>query len=163
MVDAVVSVVLVAAWGLHVLTLPANWIMLGIFGLWAWGRDVAVGPGLWALLGALAVAGEVAEWVLQDRTARRFGASSTGSWLAVVGALVGAVLGAPLALGVGAVLGACLGAYGGCLLGELLRGASWAQARQAAWGALRGRFGGMLAKMALGAAMVGLMVAHMWA
>jgi hypothetical protein len=69
---------------------------------------------------------------------------------------------APVAFGLGALVGAVLGAYGGCLLGEMMRGVPLAQARTAAWGAMRGRVGGMVVKMSLGAGMLVFMLFRLW-
>lgn len=161
--DVVLSVLLVLAFGLHVLSLPANWAMLLLFALGAWMGGHAAGVGIWAALVAMALAGEGLEWWLQDRQARRAGASAQGSLVAMVGAVAGAVVGAPFAFGLGGLVGAVAGAYLGCLAGELARGVPWTQARQAAWGALTGRVGGMVAKLVLGAGMLGVMLGQMWA
>jgi uncharacterized protein YqgC (DUF456 family) len=162
MLDALFSVALVAAFGLHVFSLPANWILLGLFALAAVTGSHGATAGVWVALVLVAVAGEAAEWLLQDREARRAGASTQGSVFAMVGAVVGAIVGAPVAFGLGALVGAALGAYGGCLLGEMMRGVSFAQARTAAWGAMRGRVGGMVVKMSLGAGMLVFMLLRLW-
>lgn len=160
--DALLSLALVAVFGLHVFSLPANWIMLGLFALAAVLERHAVGVGMWTVLVLVAVVGEAAEWFLQDREARRAGASTQGSVAAMAGALVGAIVGAPIAFGLGALLGAALGAYAGCLLAEVARGVHFAQASSAAWGAMRGRVGGMVVKMSLGAGMLALMLLGLW-
>ncbi len=162
LMDVGLSLLLMTAFGLHVVSLPANWVMLVLFAFGAWAGIHAAGVGTWAVLVAAAGVGEGLEWWLQDRQARRAGASAKGSFLAMLGAFGGALLGAPIAFGLGGLVGAVAGAYFGCLVGELLQGVSWRLAHEAAFGALSGRVGGMVAKMVLGAVMLALMLGRIW-
>lgn len=73
-----------------------------------------------------------------------------------LGALVGALAGLPLLFGLGAFIGALVGAWIGCYLMERYKGRNDYEARQAAKGALVGRFLGIVVKCGIGAVMLGL-------
>ena len=92
---------------LNLITLPANWIMLGFIGLW---RVLYPNPGdmgilFFALLLGLAVLGEVVEYVTQGWGSKKYGSSTSGMWAGLIGAMVGALAGLPLLLGLGAFIG----------------------------------------------------------
>lgn len=143
---------------LNILTLPANWIMLGLIALWRFATPYSDGMTLFffVLLVGLAVLGEVVEYVTQIWGSKKYGSSTSGMWAGVLGALVGALAGMPLLFGLGALIGALVGAWGGSYLMERYNGRSDAEARQAAKGALVGRFLGIVVKCAIGAMMIGL-------
>ena len=143
---------------LNLITLPANWIMLGFIGLW---RVLYPNPGdmgilFFALPLGLAVLGEVVEYVTQGWGSKKYGSSTSGMWAGLIGAMVGALAGLPLLLGLGAFIGALVGAWGGCYLMERYRGRDDAEARRAAKGALVGRFLGIVVKCGIGVVMLGL-------
>ena len=126
---------------LNVITLPANWIMLGLIGLW---RFAYPSPG------------EVIEYIAQGWWSKKYGSSTSGMWAGLLGALVGALAGLPLLFGLGAFIGALVGAWVGCYLMERCKGRNDYEARQAAKGALVGRFLGIVVKCGIGAVMLGL-------
>lgn len=143
---------------LNVITLPANWIMLGLIGLW---RALYPSPGdmgwlFFALLIGLAVFGEIVEYLAQGWGSKKYGSSTGGMWAGLLGALVGALAGLPLLFGLGALIGALVGAWIGCYLMERSRGRDDYEARLAAKGALVGRFLGIVIKCGIGAVMLGL-------
>ena len=143
---------------LNLITLPANWIMLGLIGLW---RLLYPSPGdmgllFFAFLVGLAVLCEVVEYITQGWGSKKYGSSTGGMWGGLLGAMLGALVGLSFLFGLGALIGALVGAWGGCYIVERLRGKDDAEARQAAKGALVGRFLGMLVKCTIGAIMLGL-------
>ena len=143
---------------LNVITLPANWIMLGLVGLW---RAAYPSPGdmgflFFAMLIGLAVFGEIVEYIAQGWGSKKYGSSTSGMWAGLFGALVGALAGLPLLFGLGAFIGALVGAWIGCYLMERAKGRDDYEARQAAKGALVGRFLGIVVKCGIGAVMLGL-------
>lgn len=140
--------------GLHVLSLPANWLLLGLAAAWAYfvgGADM--GKGFFLLLFGLAALGEAIEFGLQLLGAKRYGATGKGNLGGILGAIAGAILGAPFFLGLGALLGAAAGAYAGCYFFERNHGREPAEARRAAMGALYGKILGLTAKIGCGGAM----------
>lgn len=91
---------------LNLITLPANWIMLGFIGLW---RVLYPNPGdmgilFFALLLGLAVLGEVVEYVTQGWGSKKYGSSTSGMWAGLIGAMVGALAGLAAIAGTGAPL-----------------------------------------------------------
>jgi len=145
---------------LNLLSLPGNWLMLGVLALvvWLWPS----GPLTWGFLGymgLLAVLGEVIEFVAQIIGGKRGGASGAGNIGGIVGSIAGAILGAPFGLGLGSIAGALAGAWIGCFAVERLRQESHKQALEAAWGAFWGRSLGLVGKAAAGAAIIVLSVA----
>lgn len=153
---------LLAVLGLHIFSLPANWILLGLTGLWALAHPAHPWGGLFVLLCVLAVSGEVVEFIAQYYGGKRFGASGKGNLGGLLGALGGALLGAPFFFGLGALFGALFGAYAGCYLFERIHGKNGAEANRAAWGALYGKAFGMVMKIGLGMVMWLAVIRDVW-
>lgn len=149
---------------LNVFGLPGNWIMLILVAVYRFVLPVETGIDIWywVIVVALGVLGEVLEFFLQVRQAKRYGSSGTGTVGGVIGALIGAVLCAPILFGLGAFLGALAGAYAGCLLFELLRGQDLKTASRAALGAMFGRFLGTVCKLACGAVIWAVTMQYVW-
>lgn len=155
----------VCAWLTNLLTLPGNWIVLGLAALFAW-----LGPrdGSWgiswlvvAILAALAVLGEIVEFAASAWGAAKQGASRRAAVLSILGAMVGSIMGATAGLPipilgpvVGAVLGGAVGAFGGAYLGESWKGRTHGESVLVGRGAFSGRLWGMIGKIAVGAVMI---------
>ncbi len=157
------SLLLFASLGLHIFSLPANWVLLVLAAIWSWLHPE--GEISWLIVGVLAtiaVTGEIIEFVVQGWGARKFGASGKGNWGGIVGAILGAILGAPILFGIGAIFGALLGAFFGCLLVEMATGKNFSEARHASWGAFWGKAFGLTIKTALGLAMVFIILPRIW-
>ena len=152
---AVLLVVTNALWLLCVLlALPGNWMMVAATALLAWGYWQAGMFSVWTLAAivALAVVGEVVEFVASAAWVRRAGGSRWGCLGALVGSLVGAVYGTwliPLPVA-GTLIGACLGSCLGAWLGELASGRSAARAARLGLAGGAGRLIGTLGKFAIG-------------
>ncbi|MHC1751262.1 DUF456 family protein [Humidesulfovibrio sp.] len=145
---------------LNLLSLPGNWLMLGVLALvvWLWPS----GPLTWAFIGymgLLAALGEVIEFAAQLIGGSRGGASGPGNVGGIVGSIAGAILGAPFGLGLGSIIGALAGAWVGCFAVERMRQESQTKAVEAAWGAFWGRSLGLVGKAAVGAAIIVISVA----
>jgi hypothetical protein len=154
---------LLAVLGLNVLSLPANWIILGMG--WVWGLvhpGQHLGYGFYGPLIVLAVLGEAVELGAQFYGAKKYGGSNKGNIGAFIGALAGAIFCAPFLLGFGALPGAIIGAYLGCYLFERLHGRPSSEAWRAATGAMWGRVLGFVAKAGLGGAMVAFIARAAW-
>ena len=139
---------------LDLLALPGNWLMVGTTALvawWRWGRGMLSGWTLGAIL-ALAVLGELVEFLAGLVGARAGGAHRSSSLGAIVGAVLGAIIGVfliPVPL-VGSLLGACVGAFAMTYLLERGRGRRPRPALGAGLGAGVGQFLGTTAKISLG-------------
>jgi len=135
----------------HIFGLPANWLILIIIAGWAWinpGHDLDVTQI--TLLIAVALGAEIFEFALQIFGARKYGATRSGNWGAILGAIAGAILGASFFFGLGALPGSLLGAYVGCYGVERLSGRSASEAAEASKGALIGKFLGLSVKLGVG-------------
>lgn len=110
---------------LNVITLPANWIMLGLIGLWrfAYPSPGDMGVFFFAMLVGLALFGEVIEYIAQGWGSKKYGSSTSGMWAGLLGALVGALAGLPLLFGLGAFIGALVGRVDRLLSHGALQGA----------------------------------------
>jgi len=153
---------LLAALGLHIFSLPANWVMIGLTALWALIHAGHAWGGLFVILVVLAVSGEVVEFLAQYFGAKRFGASSKGNLGGLLGAFAGAILGAPFFFGFGALFGAVAGAFIGCYLFERNHGKTAAEAKRAAWGAMYGKVFGLVSKIGLGMVMWLAVAREIW-
>ena len=130
--------------------LPGTWVQVLGLAAFAWATDfriVGAVPIVVVLL--LAVVGEVIEFVLGGRYARRYGGSRRAAWGAIVGGVVGAFVGVPVFL-IGSVIGAFVGAFAGAALLELTRSPDARAAMRVGWGAFVGRLVATAAKSALG-------------
>ncbi len=175
-VAAMVLLLLVNAVGVFLvaLQLPGTWVMLlttmaaAWWAKWQWGGDWWSGPiTIWTLvvLLALAILGEVLEFLAGAAGASKAGASKRG----VVGAIVGGVLGAlvgtvaiPIPI-VGTLIGAAIGSGVGSILGDKWAGREWRPAMIAGRGAAIGRFWGAVLKLAVAVVMWGVVaVAVVW-
>lgn len=148
----------------QIISMPGNWIILLLLGLWKWlGPDTPELTGqVFLVLVLMAAAGEGLEWGAQLWSGKRYGSSGFGNVGGILGAIVGALLGMPILFGLGALLGAMAGAYIGCLAVELLRGRPGAEARQAALGVFWGKLFGLCIKLGIGASIIWIGVSHVW-
>jgi uncharacterized protein YqgC (DUF456 family) len=148
---------------LNILGLPGNWFMLGAAALlawWQWKPGAAWGDQMFhpaTLLAALALAvlGEVLEFVLGAAGSKKAGGTWRGATGAILGGIVGGIVGSfaiPIPL-VGSLIGACLGAFAGASAGELSAGAALRSSLASGKGAAVGRFWGTVSKIAVGVAM----------
>ena len=145
------------------LGLPGTWVIIGIAGLWAaFAGSGVFGWPFFLFLIALAVVGEIAEFLAGHYGSKKYGGSSKGSLGGMIGAVAGAILCAPLFFGFGALLGALAGAYIGCFAMEKINGADGQTAARAAFGATLGRFGGFVVKLGIGVGIIWLSVPRIW-
>jgi uncharacterized protein YqgC (DUF456 family) len=152
-------------WLLNLVALPGNWIIVGAAALFAWLLPIENGRGVsWKIviaLAALAVLGEVIEFVAGAAGAAKQGASRRAIALSMVGAIVGSILGitagVPIPIVgslVTALLGGAAGAFAGAYLGEAWKGRDEPARTAAGRGAFFGRIWGTVGKFAVGAVMV---------
>lgn len=146
------ALLMMLAMMLHLFSLPANWLILGLLALWKWlfPETPNMDIGFFLLVGGLAVAAEVLELGAQLVGSKRYGGSGRGALGGLVGGIAGAILGASFFFGFGALFGALGGAYLGCLVFELGMGRPLDVARKAALGTFIGRFLGLAIKLGIG-------------
>lgn len=160
-------VVCIAAWLLTLLTLPGNWIIMGLATGFAWLFPTELGRGIeWrtvVILAVIAGVGELVEFGAGAAGAAKQGASRRAVALSLVGAMIGSIggllVGMPIPI-IGplivAVLGGAVGAFTGAYLGETWAGRTDAERAAAGRGAFVGRLWGTVGKLAAGAIMIAL-------
>lgn len=144
-------------WFSILFNVPGTWLMVLLAIGLEWWQPGEFMFG-WAVLGAavaLAVLGEVLEFVLGAAGSRQAGGSKRAAALAIAGGVVGAILGTAIPVPIlGTLLGASAGAFAGSLLGDLWAGRPVPGSIEAGRGAAMGRFWGTVAKMGVGAVIV---------
>ena len=150
-ISSLTLLLLLLAFSTHIFGFPANWLIIAILALWDWlAPNSTLSLNTLLVFAGMAFVGECIEFGLQAFGAQKYGASRSGNWGAILGAIAGAILGAPFLFGLGALAGAIGGAYFGCLGVELLNKRPLADAKQAAWGAMVGKVLGMALKIGIG-------------
>jgi uncharacterized protein YqgC (DUF456 family) len=158
-------VALAAAAALNVVSLPGNWLIAAMCGLFAWLVHGDNGQGMsWFVVGllvCLAGAGEVAEMLAGSAGAARRGASRRGMMMSLVGSFVGSIAGAFVGLpipivgsAVAAMLFGAIGAFVGAFLGERAEERSLGERMSIGSAALVGRVLGTASKLLVGVVMV---------
>jgi uncharacterized protein YqgC (DUF456 family) len=173
----IASLVTIAApilWVGTLLGLPGNWglvalaVALAYFAPDSAHSDIH-SPALISIV-AMAIAGEVIEFIAGAAGVNQLGGSRKGTVLAVVGSIVGAVVGmlvgVPVPI-VGSLIAALLfgglGAFGGAVAGERWAGKDWDLSIRIGWGALWGKLLGTLLKTICGTAIMILLLYSVWA
>src|SRR5919204_1561331 len=130
--------------------LPGLWVMVGAVLVYSYlGPPSAVGVVTLIAVAVLAAVGELLEFALSGRYARKYGGSRRAGWGAILGGIVGAFVGVPIFL-IGSMIGAFLGAFVGAWVAELTRGTEVGAATRVATGALLGRIAAVAAKVGIG-------------
>ena len=116
----------------------------------------------------LAVFGEILEVVTGSAKAAQKGASRRAMTLSLFVSMIGSVAGAILVpipvigSAVGAIAGAAAGAFGGAWMGEAWKGTEMSRRTEIGKAAMNGRMVGMLAKLAVGAAIFVFQLISLW-
>ena len=131
------------------LGLPGTWVMIAAGVGYSLLVPNSIGVFVLVCTTALAVAGEVFEFTLAGKYARKYGGSRRASWGAIIGGTVGAIIGVPVPI-VGPIIGAFAGAFAGALVFEYSRGSGAQASTRVAWGALVGRVVSAALKVAIG-------------
>jgi uncharacterized protein YqgC (DUF456 family) len=140
--------------GLVLPVLPGAPLLFAGIVVAAWAEQFEyIGVGTLTVVGALAVAAVVVDFVAGAFGARRYGASGRAMLGAAIGAAVGLFFGLP---------GVLLGPFVGAVLGELTVRADLRAAGKAGFGATLGLALGTGAKLAIGFAMLGIVVVMRW-
>lgn len=148
---ALVVLLLVMGVGLLLIPfgLPGLWVMAAAILVYSYVVPSQIGVVIVVSAVLLAALGELIEFVLAGRYARKYGGSRRASWGAIIGGIVGAIVGVPLPV-IGSVIGALAGSFIGALAAELTLGTATTQAARVATGALIGRVTAMAAKVGIG-------------
>ena len=139
----------------HVFGFPGNFIILAdsiLFGWYDGFKEVTI--KILIVLLALALLGELVEFVLGILGAKKYKSSNKAIVGSIVFGIIGGILGIPFFFGIGAVIGAFVGAFVGAFLVEFLLEKNVDRAMKSGWGAFIGRLGGTFFKGAIGIAMI---------
>lgn len=131
------------------LGLPGTWLILGVAVGYAALTHESIGWINIVIIAVFAIVGEILEFMLAGRYARKYGGSKRAGWGAIVGGMVGAFAGIPIPI-VGSMIGAFIGAFAGALLFELAGGTRAGPAAKVATGALLGRVVAAAMKVGIG-------------
>lgn len=137
---------------LTILSLPGNWLMVLGAAFLAWFSPGMFSASTLIALAALAMVGELLEFLLGAAGAKKGGGSMWGALGAIVGAVVGGLIGTGFLPIIGTIFGACAGAFGGALGLEILAGKKLVDSVKIGKGAAIGRFWGTMAKLTVGLA-----------
>jgi uncharacterized protein YqgC (DUF456 family) len=136
----------------NILGLPGLWLMVGSLGLYAWLTHLGVYVGWPVLITVLVLAliAEVVEFMAGSAGAKRAGGNRRAGFGAIIGALIGGLLfSIPVPI-VGTVIGVCLGAFAGAAVAQMTVAQDVAHSFRVGAGAAKGRFYGIMSKLAFG-------------
>lgn len=158
----ILAAVCVVSLALIPLGLPGTWLMVAA----ALGYSLLEQPspiGMVTIGGTavLALIGEILEFVLAGRYARRYGGSRRAEWGAILGGIVGVIIGLPIPI-LGSMVAGFAGAFAGALIAELTRGSGATASARVATGALIGRVVAAGLKVALGLVIAVWILAAAW-
>ena len=141
---------------INILGLPGLWLMVAAYGVywWATASRGYVGPTSVIVIIVLALLAELVEFVAGAAGSKAAGGSKRGMIGAIVGGIVGGLVGTPILPIVGTIVGACLGSFVGAFVIELGIGRTHEDSLKIGVGAAKGRFMGIVAKLAFGIAML---------
>jgi len=158
---------LAAGWGLTLMGLPGNWLMVAAAATYTWLAPATGATQItWTTILGMAVlagGGEIAELAAGVWGARRAGGSRRAAVFSLLGSLAGALVGASLGLPVpvlgppiAALLGGALGALAGAALAERTRGETSRQSFKVGGAAFLGRLLGTGIKTVVATILVGV-------
>lgn len=163
--SSLLIIVLLVGWGLTVIGMPGNWMMVIAAAVYAFltpeESPAVIGWGVVGALAVLAALGELLEFLAAALGVAKARGSRRGAVLALVGSLMGGIagifVGVPIpVIGpiVAAVLFAGVGALCGAMVGEGWKGRSLGDSWQVGKGAFWGRLLGTFAKILVGSVIV---------
>jgi uncharacterized protein YqgC (DUF456 family) len=148
-------IVSAASMALVVVTLPGLWVMTAAAAIYALlTHEAYVGYKSLIALFLLALVAEVLELTAGGAAAKKAGGSRRATIGAFFGGIAGGIIGSfvlPLVL---TIIGVCIGSLVGAALGEITVARETGQALRVGWGAAKGRFLGVLLKVAFGTVML---------
>ncbi len=148
-------IILLILWTLNFFSLPGNWLMIAILFVFDMLSNT-FSPGIWWWCGVifLVLLGEGLEWIGQYMGGKKYGLSKKGNIGAFVMAILGSIVGVSFLFGFGALIGGLIGAYIGAFLMEFAYVKDIKDAANRAFGALVGKFFGLIAKLSAGIGIV---------
>jgi uncharacterized protein YqgC (DUF456 family) len=141
---------------INILGLPGLWLMVAAYGAYWWATASRDYVGVWSTVTiiVLALLAELVEFLAGAAGSKAAGGSKRGMAGAIIGGIVGGLAGTPLLPVVGTIVGACLGSFIGAFVIELAIGRTHDDSLKIGIGAAKGRFMGIVAKLAFGIAIL---------
>ena len=142
---------LLLGWFMNVLGLPGLWVMIAAAAAYGWATRFQY-LNWWhvGILVGIGILAEIVEFVAGGAAAKKAGGSGRSGWGAIVGGIIGAIFFTiPLPI-IGTIIGACLGAFLGAYLAEYTVKGETDHLMRVGWGAAKGRFFGIMSKLAFG-------------
>jgi hypothetical protein len=148
-------VISLCALALVVVTLPGLWVMTAAAAIYALlTHERHLGFKSLAALFILSLGAEILEMTAGGAAARKAGGERRAAIGALLGGIVGGIVGSfvfPLVL---TIVGVCLGSFVGAAAFEFLGGGEAAHSLDVGWAAAKGRFVGVMMKLAVGIVML---------
>jgi len=145
----------VCALALVVVTLPGLWVMTAAAAIYALvTHERHLGFKSLAALFVLSLGAEILEMTAGGAAARKAGGERRAAIGALLGGIVGGIVGSfvfPLVL---TIVGVCLGSFVGAAGFEFLGGGEASHSLDVGWAAAKGRFVGVMMKLAVGIVML---------
>ena len=144
----------IASLALVTVTLPGLWVMTAAAAIFSLApHEQRLGHKTLIILVILSVIGEILEFTAGGAAARRAGGGRRAAVGALLGGIAGGIVGSFLLPLVLTIVGICIGSFVGAAAFELIGGGEPIQSLQVGWGAAKGRFVGVLLKLAIGIVM----------
>lgn len=147
--------VAIAGLALVAITLPGLWVMTGAAAIFAWithGHEI--GEKTLIALILLSLVAEVLEFTAGGAAARKAGGGRRAAIGALLGGIAGGIIGSFIFPVLLTIVGICIGCFVGAAVGELSAGGQAVHSLQVGLGAAKGRFVGVLLKLAFGIVML---------
>ncbi|MFL5580583.1 MAG: DUF456 family protein [Gemmatimonadaceae bacterium] len=157
----ILALILVGSIFLIPLGLPGTWVMVAAAVGYSYLVPDSIGWFTIVAIALLAVVGEVLEFTISGRYARKYGGSRRAEWGAILGGMVGAFMGVPVPV-IGSVIGAFVGAFVGAFLFEYGRAGDARGSTRVATGALIGRVVAAAIKVGIGVAIAAWALLSAW-
>ncbi len=170
---AIVVAICLLGWLMTLIGLPGNWLMVVVAAAYAylapeaWRTDI--GWKVVAAVAALAVVGEIFEFLAGSLGTARAGGSKRSAALALVGSVAGGIGGVMIGLPipvigplVAAMAFAAVGAMTGAILGEYWKGRRIEEGWEVGKGAFWGRLFGTLGKILTGSVILAVIFVALW-
>lgn len=135
-VGLIVAVLMAVSILLIPVGLPGLWILAVLVGVGTLAGEVPAWAAVVSVL--LAVAAEVAEYLVVHRMNVRYGGSSRAFWAAIAGGFAGVVVGVPIPV-IGSVIGGFVGSFLGAAFVTFYELRDVAKAGRVGWGVLLAR------------------------
>ena len=150
-----IAMVILLAAGILItpLGMPGTFVVFAgaaVYDLITWSS--AISFQMLGILAGIAVIGEILEYIIGIKAAKKHGASRAGVIGAIAGGIIGAIVGVPVFI-IGSLIGLFIGAFLGAFIVELFVKKKAGKAFEAGLGAFYGRAGAILVKSLLAVVM----------